>query len=175
MISKKIQNLFILKEDNIVEIYPNEYIIYIKKRDGDNILGFFTDWIVTCSSITISMNKDNICFFAHINEDNNLINVINYMLDKEIVNEKIDEVDIFYTNGIYGCKNEKINYTDLIEKIILIFIKKFNISKDKISTKMKTHKISTSVLKLIKLDNGKINYLNNMKDYTKKKWESIKN
>jgi len=43
MISKKIQNLFILKEDNIVEIYPNEYIIYIKKRDGDNILGFFTD------------------------------------------------------------------------------------------------------------------------------------
>lgn len=81
------------------------------------------------------MNIDNICFFAHINEDNNLINVINYMLDKEIVNEKIGEVDIFYTNGIYGCKNEKINYTDLIEKIILIFIKKFNISKEKYQQK----------------------------------------
>jgi len=72
----KIENLVFINQETIVEIKQNCYIFFKTKEKNNNIVGIYTDWLVTCSSIIISFNNDEYLFFSHIDEKSDIITVI---------------------------------------------------------------------------------------------------
>lgn len=144
----KIEN-FKINRKSVIMLNWDEYIILNMKKCNSNIIGLFTDGIFTCSSIFISINNEEIVFFCHINESTDIINILDKIIEKEICNINIKTLELFYTNGIRMCANNRIDYNNVIDKIISNFIKKFNIDEKQINKKMIAHELTTSNIKNI--------------------------
>ena len=69
MEEKKIEDRQYTTKGIIINIEPDEFCIYDRKICKNNILGFFTDNVATCSALIISVNNDQIIFFCHFNEE----------------------------------------------------------------------------------------------------------
>ena len=53
----------------------DEYFIFNRKIHDDKVIGYYTDGIVTCSGLTISINEDEIILFTHINEESEITKI----------------------------------------------------------------------------------------------------
>ena len=114
-----------ISKNSIINIEQNEFLIYEKfKNDQSKIIGFFTDGLSTCSSIVISINNDELLFFAHIDETSDLINIVSQKFIPKICKMKIEKISLIYSKGISSIPNikkiEKIN--ELIKIIDNIFL-----------------------------------------------------
>ena len=150
MIERKIED-YKTNKGVILRLKTNEFCIYNREKHKNKIIGFYTDGIVTCSAIVISINNDNFVFFAHINEQSNIIEVVtNKIINK--INITNNNAAIIYSIGTGSIKNkEKENN---INKMLELFGTKFNL---KIIEK--NHDLSISCLKLIKTLNDDNNLL----------------
>ena len=163
MLREKLDN-FCGNKGRIINIVQGEYILFIKSKINENIKGFFTDGVTTCSAIYISFNNEKIIFFCHLDESFELTKTLEQKVLPSIKNEKIENIEIVYTNGTNGCKNKHINYDEVIDCAICLlktkckFINNINISKLVVN-----HSLSTSLLKLFKRDS---NILNDLKKKT---------
>lgn len=54
----------------------DEYFIFNRKIHDDKVIGYYTDGIVTCSGLTISINEDEIILFTHINEESEITKIV---------------------------------------------------------------------------------------------------
>lgn len=150
------ENIFgTFKEETIIDIYQNEYIILNKKEKKNNkIIGLFTDGLLTCSMILISFNQDEIIFFSHIDEKSDIVKIIKENLIVKLSDINIKNINIHYTKGIDSIKNNEIDYDFLIDEIILIFNKSlFKSESIKINITKKEHNFSISCLKVFNSSN----------------------
>ena len=90
MKEKIIDDLKFLNHNKIIlSIGQNQYILISKKENkNDNIIGLFTDGVISCCSIYISFNNEDFIFFTHIDEKSNIIEVVE-KCENKIKNEKI--------------------------------------------------------------------------------------
>jgi hypothetical protein len=155
----------------IIKIDQNQFIFFKKEEIKKNIIGFYTDGVISCSVICILFNDESCIFFSHIDEKSNIFEVIENIanrLNKAI----IKKVDIIYSKGprLNNNKNNVINqldYDKVIGDIINILKKYFNKNNELVITKTtKDHVDSISCLKIVKPEIGERHYLNELKDLT---------
>ena len=73
----------------IVSLNSNEFCFFVKSKNNENIRGFFTAGIATCSVIIISINQDDYLFFSHFHEKSNIMSEIVKTILPVIKTEKI--------------------------------------------------------------------------------------
>ena len=136
-----------IEQKYIISLKLDEYCIYDSKIDGNKIIGFYTEGIVTCSCLIISINKDEIIFFTHISEYSDIIHTINEKFIPLLRKTKIYDIKLIYTDGTSSLKNiKKINKIEEITN---------NIDEIFSSTKyVIKHDSVISCLKLINENNG---------------------
>ena len=139
---KKIKNSEITKRV-IININTNEYFFYNRENDNKKIICFFTDGIVTCSCLIISINDDDFLFFSHIHEESGIIPVIEERIIPTLKQITIKNITIIYSLSVGSIENKKKEI--LIDEVVG---KISNILKPEIVV-MK-HTYLTGCLKLIK-------------------------
>ena len=145
MLQIKTENLGNIDKETIIEITQNSYIFF-KPEENKNIIGLFTDSLVTCSSLIISFNKDQYIFFSHIDEDSQILEVIKE-ISKNNLFHNIKVINIKYSKGNNSLKNDKINY-DYFFKNIIDILKEGIPKKDLlINQSIQEHSNITSCLK----------------------------
>ena len=169
MKEKIIDDLKFLNHNKIIlSIDQNQYILISKKENkNDNIIGLFTDGVISCCSIYISFNNEDFIFFTHIDEQSNIIEVVEKCANK-IKNEKIEKIDVIYSKGpkLAGklVNNYSMDYDKTIEDIIIILKNTFNNNKLEINKKVRIHQQSISFLIFFSPKIGEINYLDRLKE-----------
>ena len=162
-------------QKQIILFYTNE-IYLLNPENFNGVIGIFTEGLATCSSIIISFQNDKYVLFCHFNEEYDLlkecINIINE--EKHKMNEKISEINVFYSQGIGPLKNEKIDHNN-INKLIKYFITYFNINENDIHLFIKKHDYPVSVLKIFSENNDEFSNIlnkthNNLKNQCNKKF-----
>ena len=143
ILKEKIINNSDITKRAIININTNEYFFYNRENDNKNIIGFFTDGIVTCSCLIISINDDDFLFFSHIHEDSRIIPVIEERIIPTLKKIKIKNIIIMYSLSVGSIENKKKEI--LIDAVVG---KISNILKPEIVV-MK-HTYLTGCLKLIK-------------------------
>ena len=151
---EKALNNFTKEKNLVINISQNEYVFLDNKIYNNSILGFFTDSIVTCSLLLISINDDDFIFFSHIDECSNIAEIIKIKIIPILSKIKINNLCVIYTEGIGSIKNIKKNF--LIKEVIDIIDEIFISEK-----KVYRHSDSTSCLKFIKNSSNQIATLMN--------------
>lgn len=146
MIERKLSS-YPSKKKYIMNIKMNEFVFYNRNKRNNDLIGFYTEGIVLYRAVVISLNTDEFKFFAHIYEKSDLKEQINNYILPLFNSDKIKNIDIIYSKGLGGLSNDEkkkiiLDLINLIEQI--------NSSKKEIYY----HKISTSCLKLIKIEDS---------------------
>lgn len=88
----------------LINIKQNEYFIFNREKFS-NIIGCFTLGIASCSCLIISINKDDLFLFTHIDESSQIEDIIINHFIPNVPIETLKTITFFYTKGINSLKN----------------------------------------------------------------------
>ena len=104
MVGRKL-SCYNMTEKIILNLKINEFC-FSEKNKYENIKGFITHGVATCSFIIISINNDEFVFFAHIHENSDLISEIKKTIVPVLKSNKIENVHLIYSKGQKSLVNK---------------------------------------------------------------------
>lgn len=151
----------------LINIEQNEYFIFNREKFS-NIIGCFTLGIASCSCLIISINKDDLFLFTHIDESSQIEDIIINHFIPNVPIETLKTITFFYTKGINSLKN--LEKEKKINNIKLIIENKFSV---KINTKIKEHGSDVSCAKFVSYFGNSDSFIEFLKNFKIKSMMNI--